>query len=269
MGSFCNYLENKWLDHLLSAAYTAPTGLTFHLSTVDPGEDGSGMAEPTGNGYAAVDLDTTSCFDTAAANRIISNDADIEFPQASGGNWGLISHWAIKDQASNFLFYGAFAVAKNVNDGQTPKVLIGEVDISIPASNGMTTYLANEMLDHTFDICLTGDTTFAQPTIHLGMGTAAFGDAGAFTNEVANSGAYARKAHSAWTISTNTAENNGAITFTTATGSWGTVSDWFLGDNAGYGLGNMLLYGTWASSSAIVADDQANVPTGDLDITQD
>lgn len=268
MGSFCNYLENKWLDHLLASAYTAPTGLTFHLSTVDPTEDGSGMAEPSGNGYVSVDLDSATKFDTAAANRIISNDADIEFPQASG-SWGEISHWAIKDQSANFLFYGAFATPKTVSSGQTPKVLVGEVDISIPASNGMTTYLANEMLDHTFDICLTGDTTFAQPTIYMGAGTSAFADSGVFTNEVANSGAYARKAHSAWTIATNTAENNGAITFTTATGSWGTVSDWFLADNSAHGMGNMLLYGTWNSSNAIAADDQMNVPTGDLDITQD
>lgn len=242
--------------------------MTLHLSTADPGEDGGTMAEPTGNNYSSVNLVTSSKFATVAASRMISNDAIIEFPQASG-SWGTISHWAIKDQLSNFIFYGAFSVSKAVGNGQTPKILIGELDISIPASNGMTDYLANEMLDHTFDACLGGAADFAQPTIYLGLGTVAFTDGGAFTNEVANTGAYARKVHSAWTIATNTAENNGAITFTTATGSWGTVSDWFLADNSAHATGNMLLYGTWNSSSAIVADDQVNVPTGSLDITQD
>ena len=153
-----------------------------------------------------------------------------------------------------------------MGSGQTPKVLTGEIDISIPASNGMTTYLANEMLDHTF---LNGDGGFAQPTVRLALGvTASFDDAGAWTNEVADSGAYAR-IESAWTVTASAAANNGALTFVTATGSWGTVAYWALADNAAHATGNMLLYGTWDASSAIVADDQVNIPDGDLDITLD
>lgn len=267
MGSFSNYLENAWLNHILKGtAFTEPTVLALALSTADPTEDGSGIAEPVGNNYGRV-----SClanFATPAATRIISNDSDITFNQASG-SWGTIGYWAIFDNTTggNMLAYGAIATPKAVGSGQTPKVLSGEIDISIPGSNGMTTYLVNEMLDHTF---LTGATGFSQITnLSLALGTGAFADAGAWTNEVANSGAYARVTHNTWTISGNAASNNGAITFTTATGSWGTVSDWALADSATHNGGNMLLYGTWAASQAIAADDQVNVPSGDLDITQD
>jgi len=267
MGTFSNYLENKWLDHLLNTSFTVPTTVALALHTADPGEDGSGAEVTDANNYARVSCKAQ--FATAAATRIISNDGDITFNTASG-SWGTVTHWALWDNAThgagNMLAYGAFSSGKAVGNGQTPKVLTGEIDISIPASNGMTTYLANEMLDHTF---LNSDPGFSQPTIYLAMGTGAFADAGAWTNEVADTGAYARVAHASWTVTGNAADNNGAITFTTATGSWGTVSDWALADSGTHNGGNMLLYGTWNSSQDIAADDQANVPTGDLDITQD
>jgi hypothetical protein len=267
MGTFSDYLENKWLDHLLNTSFTVPTVVALALHTADPTDDGSGAEVTDANNYARVSCKAQ--FAAAAATRIISNNGDITFNTASG-SWGTVTHWGLWDNAThgtgNLLAHGSFATGKAVGSGQTPKVLTGEIDISIPASNGMTTYLANEMLDHTF---LNSDPGFSQPTIYLGMGTNAFDDTGVFTNEVADSGAYARKAHAAWTITASAAENNGAITFTTATGSWGTVSDWFLADNSAHSTGNMLLYGTWNASSAIIADDQANVPTGDLDITQD
>jgi hypothetical protein len=267
MGTFSNYLENKWLDHLLSTPFAVPTTVALALHTADPGEDASGAEVTDANNYARVSCKAQ--FATAAATRIISNDGDITFNTASG-SWGTVTHWALWDSAShgagNMLAYGAFSSGKAVGNGQTPKVLTGEIDISIPASNGMTTYLANEMLDHTF---LNSDPGFSQPTIYLGLGTGAFADTGVFTNEVADSGAYARIAVAAWTVSGSGAENTGAATFTTATGSWGTVSDWFLADNGSHATGNMLLYGTFDASNAITTDDQANIPAGDLDITQD
>lgn len=267
MGSFSNYLENKWLGHVLkSSAFTKPTVVALALSTADPTEDGSGLAEPSGNNYSR-----TSClvkFGTAAATRIISNDADIVAAMASG-SWGTISHWALYDNATtgagNMLAYGSFAVAKACTTNQTLKVLVGEIDISIPASNGMTTYLANEMLDHTF---LSGDGGYTVPThLYVGLGTNTFADAGAFTNEVANSGAYARKEFDTWTVSNATATNNGAITFTTATGSWGTVSDHFIADSGTHNGGNMLIYGTLDAPFAVIADDIVNYADGAFDLT--
>lgn len=267
MGTFTNYLEEAWLKHILEgAAFTVPTVVAMALHTADPGETGATAECANSNNYAR-----KSCkaqFATGAATRIISNDGDIVFNQASG-SWGTVSHWSLWDSATygagNCLAYGAFSASKAVGSGQTPKVLIGEVDISIPASNGMTTYLANEMLDHTFK---NSDGGFAQPTIWVALGTVAFTDAGAWTNEVSTSGtAYARIA-SSWTGSGSAFANNGALTWTVATASWGTVTSWALADGDTEGAGNMLLYGDW-TGVAIATDDQVNIPDGDLDITLD
>jgi hypothetical protein len=70
MGSFSNYLENELLDHVFgAAAYSAPATLYVGLSTADPTDDDSGLAEPSGNGYARV---------------AVTNNAT-NFPAASGG----------------------------------------------------------------------------------------------------------------------------------------------------------------------------------------
>lgn len=268
MGTFTNYLENKWLGHILEgSAFTVPSVVALALHTDDPGETGANNeCSETANNYARKSCKAN--FADAADARVISNKTDIVMNQASG-SWGTVSHWSLWDNATygagNCLAYGSFSASKAVAANQTPKILAAEIDISIPAGNGMTTYLANEMLDHTF---LTGDGGFAQPSITVALGTVAFGDTGAWTNEVSTSGtAYARIV-SAWTVSGATATNNGALTWAVATASWGTVTSWALADGDTEGAGNMLLYGDW-TGVAIATDDQVNIPDGDLDITLD
>ena len=269
MGSFSNYLETAWLNHTLKGtSFTKPAGLYLSLHTANPDEDASGAEVANSNNYSR-----TSClsqFGTAASTKSISNDGDITCPTASG-SWGTVSHWALWDSGTygggNMLVYGAFTTPKAIGNGQTPKVLTGEIVISITASNGMTTYLANEMLDHTF---LSGDGGFSQPTnLYVGLGTADFADTGVWTNEVADSGAYARVNVNSWTVAAGAASNTGAITFTTATGSWGTVSDHFISDNSAHATGNMYYYGDLDSSVAVTTDDQVTYAIGDFDLTLD
>jgi hypothetical protein len=268
MGTFSDYLENKWLTHTLkSTAFTKPTGLFLALSTTDPLDAGSGITEPVGNNYARKTC--LANFTTASTTRSISNTTEITMNTASG-SWGTITHWALFDAVTsgNMLCHGNFSTGKSVVNGQTPKVLAGELVISIPANNGMTTYLANAMLNHTFQ---SGGTSFTQPTNeYIGLGiTSTFLDTGVFTNEVAASNNYARVLANSWTVTGNAAENTGALTFGVASGSWGTIAYWCLTDNATRGAGNMLLYGTWDTAFAIAGDDQANIAAGALDITQD
>lgn len=268
MGSFSDYLENKWLGHILkSASFTHPANIYMALSTADPTDAGTGLAEPSGNNYSRATI--TSNFTAAAATRAIANNSDIVFPQASG-SWGTISHWAIFDSgtAGNMLAYGSITTPKAIGANQAPKILSGQCSISIPAANGMTTYLANEMLDHTFK---SGDAGFTVPTnLYLCLGiTATFDDTGVWTNECAATGSYARINNNTWTVTASAAENTGAMTSAVATGSWGTIAYWGLSDNATRGAGNMLLYGTWDASASIIADDQFNVVAGGLDITLD
>ena len=54
MGSFADYWENEILDHLFGkGSYTPPT-IYVGLSTADPVDDASGLAEPSGNSYARI-----------------------------------------------------------------------------------------------------------------------------------------------------------------------------------------------------------------------
>ena len=62
--SLSNYSENKILDHLVGkTSFTMPT-VWVGLSTANPGETASGLAEPVGGDYARVE---TAGSDWAAA----------------------------------------------------------------------------------------------------------------------------------------------------------------------------------------------------------
>lgn len=128
--SFSNYLEAKLLDHITGkTSYTKPTAY-IALSTANPDEDNSGIAEPVGNGYARV---TTSDSDwDAASGGAVANAAAITFPTASG-SWGTITHFAIfdADTDGNMLAYGALDSSEAITTDQTPRFSIGAFEITL------------------------------------------------------------------------------------------------------------------------------------------
>jgi len=131
MGSFSDYAENKLLDHVLGkAAYTAPT-VYVALSTADPTDDGTGMAEPSGNGYARVA--TSAATWASAAAGATSNATAIEFP-TSTGSWGTITHVALFDAATdgNMLGHDELTTSRAVTSaGIIPRFSIGELDVTL------------------------------------------------------------------------------------------------------------------------------------------
>jgi hypothetical protein len=109
----------------------------------------------------------------------------------------------------------------------------------------------------------TGTPSPVRPTAwYLGLFTAAPGEAGGGT-EISGS-AYARQAIT-FTVSGDTASNNAALEFPTATGSWGTVTHVAVFD--ALTTGNMIAYATLTASKVIDTGDVLRVPSGDLDIT--
>ena len=105
----------------------------------------------------------------------------------------------------------------------------------------------------------------ARPTAwYIGLFTAAPGEAGGGTEVSGN--AYIRKAVT-FTVSGNTASNNAAIEWPTATGSWGTVTHVAVFDAET--TGNMLAYATLTASKTISTGDVLRIPSGDLDVTLD
>jgi hypothetical protein len=130
MGGFSDYWENKILNHIFGkGSYTPPT-IYVGLSTTNPTDNGSGLSEPSGNGYARVQ---TSASDwKAAANGSLNNTSNITFAQATG-NWGTVSHFTLFDAATagNMLAYDALSQSKSINESDTARFEAGDLQISL------------------------------------------------------------------------------------------------------------------------------------------
>ncbi len=85
MGSFSNYWENEVLDHLFGKGVYAPPTIYVALSAADPGENGSGLDEPDGNGYARA---CTAAGDWNAANGGLLDNANRHRVQRRDGRLG-------------------------------------------------------------------------------------------------------------------------------------------------------------------------------------
>lgn len=130
MGSFSNYWENEVLDHLFGKGVYTPPTIYVALSATDPGEDGSGLEEPAGSGYARV---PTSASNWNAANGgLVDNAVAVAF-NAATGDWGTMTHFALFDAATggNMLAHGALTQAKSVAGGDTIRFAPGDLDVTL------------------------------------------------------------------------------------------------------------------------------------------
>ncbi|UCC98686.1 MAG: hypothetical protein JSW66_02080 [Phycisphaerales bacterium] len=130
MGSFSDYWENKVLDHIFgNDSYTPPT-IFVALSTAEPLDDASGVAEPSGNGYARVETGASDW--SVSSGGSVSNATSITFPTASG-SWGTITHFGLFDSVTggNMLAYGALNQPKAIGNSDTGKFEAGDLEINL------------------------------------------------------------------------------------------------------------------------------------------
>ena len=130
MGSFSDYWEDRILDHIFGkGSYTPPT-IYVALSTADPTDDGSGLSEPSGNGYARRQTGASDW--NAASGGALDNANEIAFNEATG-SWGTVTHFALMDAASggNMLAHGALSQSKTIGSGDTAKFAAGDLDVSL------------------------------------------------------------------------------------------------------------------------------------------
>jgi hypothetical protein len=130
---------------------------------------------------------------------------------------------------------------------------------------GKTSYLEAKVLDHT-----NGKTAYTMPTVYIGLLTAAPTDTTSGTE--CTGGSYARKstAGTDWVAGSGnpaSSSNAAAITFVTATGSWGTATHFAQYDAST--VGNMLRWGVLGTSKAIGTGDSASFAIGALTVTED
>lgn len=266
MGSLSDYAEIALLDHVFNSAYTPVATIHLALCTADPTDAGTGatMNEcANANGYAR----TAITFD-APASRAVQQAAIVTFPQASGGGWGTVTHWAVMDGtvegADDVLAHGAFTVSKTINDGNTPSVAASEIDVTFSA-NEISTFLAEEFLDLMFR-----NQAYPTPnaTIHVALTTVIITD-GMTGSTITEPGSnYARKPETGWdAAAAGLVDNTAEIAFVTATGDWTTITSVAIVD--ALTLGNLLFYDNTMGDQQVDNGDTAKFPAGDLDITMD
>jgi hypothetical protein len=264
MGSLSDYSEQQWINHLCGTAYTAAATVYLALCTADPTDAGTGasMSEcANANNYARA-----TCAFAAAASRAIANTGTVTFNTASG-SWGTASYWAVLDSgthgAGNMLAHGSITTPKAIVNGNTPSMAAGQISISVTAGY-WGTGLSNLMLDKMFR-----NQAYAQPTTNVALYTTVCSDA-ALGPEVSG-GSYARVtvnkvggASPAWdTIASGATQNLQAITFTTASASWGTVVSAALVDASAA----LLVYDNGVTDQAVASGDTVSFAIGAWDIS--
>lgn len=129
----------------------------------------------------------------------------------------------------------------------------------------LSDFLEAALLNHVFRT-----TAYTQPTnVHVALFTAAPSDTGGGTE--VSGGAYARvqvaRADAQWNApgAAGLIDNVNAITFPTATASWGTVTHVGIFDAAT--AGNLLMHGALTASKTVASGDTFSFAAGALDIT--
>ena len=131
-GSFSDFLELELLDHVFgAAAYTAPVTLYIALFTAAPTDAGGGT-EVTGGSYARVAVTNNATNFPAASAGAKSNGTEIAFTAATA-DWGTVVALGIFDAASagNLLAWADLAANKVVNNGDTAKFPVNDLDITL------------------------------------------------------------------------------------------------------------------------------------------
>ena len=124
-------------------------------------------------------------------------------------------------------------------------------------------YLENKLLDHQL-----GKTAYTMPTAYVGLYTTTPSDAGGGTE--VTGGSYVRKstAGADWNAAASgSTANANAITFITATGSWGTVTHFGIFDAST--AGNLLRWAALTTPKTIGNGDTASFAAGTLVCTED
>jgi hypothetical protein len=95
--------------------------------TASPNPDGSGVVEPSGNGYARVAVTNNATEWPAASSREKTHANNIIWAAASGGPWGTLTHVGVFDALSggNVRIYGPLDVPRTVNDTDVFRFLAG------------------------------------------------------------------------------------------------------------------------------------------------
>lgn len=126
--SISNTWENEILDHVFNnAAAPAITTVFVSLHTgTGPGETGAN--ECTGGGYAR----QSGAFGNASAGAV-SNTATIDFTNMPSATITFVGIWSSSTAtaSANFVWGGALTTNKSTNAGDTFRLAVGNLDVTL------------------------------------------------------------------------------------------------------------------------------------------
>ena len=134
-GGVCNDWAALMLDHIfMNTPLAVPTNLYLSLSTANPTDDASGIAEPVAMNYSR----TIHNVWHAAALKISTNDGVLDSPVASGP-WGEITHSFLADEddevtVDHIIFYGALVTPLTIGDGDKLRYPDAALQIKVDAA---------------------------------------------------------------------------------------------------------------------------------------
>ena len=143
-----DYLESGVINFLLrsnSNSFSAPGNLSIALCSGVPQDHQTGSTIPeiasglngVSNGYKRHNFGSPANSDWKHVNSsgYTHNLAQLSFPSCVVANWGAISGVALCDksgiQTGQVLFYGKLATAPEVSIGDTLRINIGDLDITL------------------------------------------------------------------------------------------------------------------------------------------
>jgi len=130
----------------------------------------------------------------------------------------------------------------------------------------LSNYAEDAILDHVL-----GNTALTAPTsLYIGLSTATIDDTttGSTVTEPGDTYARVETTSGDWDAAASRATSNANTeTFPQASGSWGTITDWFIADASSGG--NIIAYGTLGTSKAVVAGNTPSFAAGELDVSVD
>ena len=291
MAGLSDALENEALDHMTNVgAYTCPTTLYLALFTTNGNfETGAyaGFTEvsTSGTNYArkTITMSTTSWNNAADASpngKEVTNKAIAAFQwSAATANWGTVVGAALVSTSSGtwegtgigLSFGGALTASKQVDSGDTFEFPAASISLSLDKATeaGIADFWKAELLDH---ITKTDASYTAPTTAYVALFTAEPNYITGAGGTECTGGSYARKSvtqATGWEIAASGATaNNGAITFTTATASWGTVLGAMLVSTTS-GAFDAFAGKTLTASKPVGDGDTFSIADNDFDITLD
>ena len=125
MGGKSDYLENRILDYVLRDS--GPVYAALFTENPTALDDTALGTEVTGFDYARVQINFA-----LATGGSTANEDRVDFPIANGGDWGLVTAFAVYDALTigNLLYWGDLTPPKNIIDGETASFAVDALVIN-------------------------------------------------------------------------------------------------------------------------------------------